>query len=401
MSKKILLLGGSMYILPVIEAIHNLGYYAITCDYLPDNIAHKYSDEYHNVSIIDKESVLKLAKELKVDGIMSFACDPGVETAAYVSEKLGLPTNPYQSVEILQNKVKFRQFLADNGFNVPFAKGYTELQSAINDIDKFRMPVIIKPSDSAGSKGVTKVYTAEGIKEAAEYAIGFSKTKSFIMEEFIEKIGYSSDTDSFSVNGELVFCSFSNQRFDDTAANPYTPSAYSWPSTMPQEIQSELRGELQRLFRLLDIKTSVFNIETRQGIDGKPYIMEVSPRGGGNRLSEVLRLASGADLITNAVRAAVGDEIVGIHEDPVYNGAWAEVILHSDADGAFDSLEFIPGFEEKYVVEKQIWVRKGDAVHKFTGANFAIGTLVLRFDTQEELEHYMVDVGSFVKVVVG
>ena len=398
--KKILLLGGSMYILPVIEAIHNLGYYAITCDYLPDNIAHKYSDEYHNVSIIDKEAVLELARSLKVDGIMSFACDPGVETAAYVSEKLGLPTHPYKSVEILQNKAKFRQFLADNGFNVPLAKGYTNWQDALNEADEFHWPIIVKPTDSAGSKGVTKVDTPNGLKEAAEYAISFSKTKSFIVEEFIEKIGNSSDTDSFSIDGELVFCSFSDQRFDGNAANPYTPSAYSWPSTMPENIQKELRSELQRLFRLLDLKTSVFNIETRQGIDGKPYIMEVSPRGGGNRLSEVLRMASGVDLITNAVRASVGDEIEGINGDPVYSGAWAEVILHSDEDGIFDSLEFIPGFEEAKVIEKQLWVKKGDEVHKFTGANFAIGTLVLRFTDQAELEKYMSNVNSFVKVVV-
>ena len=398
--KKVLLLGGSMYILPVIEAIHNLGYYAITCDYLPDNIAHKYSDEYHNVSIIDKEAVLELAKSLKVDGIMSFACDPGVETAAYVAEQMGLPTHPYKSVEILQNKAKFRKFLADNGFNVPMAKGYTSFERAMEDVSKFRLPVIIKPTDSAGSKGVTKVDKIEELEDAANYAISFSKTKSFIMEEFIEKKGCSSDTDSFSINGELVYCSFSDQRFDAAAANPYTPSAYSWPSTMPVEIQAELRSELQRLFRLLDIKTSVFNIETRQGVDGKPYIMEVSPRGGGNRLSEVLRLATGTDLITNAVRAAVGDEIVGISADPIYNGAWAEVILHSDQDGCFDGLAIDAEFEKKYVVEKNIWVKEGEEIHKFTGANFAIGTLILRFENQSELENYMDRTNEYIKVVV-
>ena len=398
--KKILLLGGSMYILPVIEAIHSLGYYAITCDYLPDNVAHKYSDEYHNVSIIDKEAVLELAKELNVDGVMSFACDPGVETAAYVSEKLGLPTHPYKSVEILQNKAKFRGFLETNGFNVPKSKGYYESCEAVKDAGNFRWPVIVKPTDSAGSKGVTKVEKPEDLTEAAEYAMSFSKTKSFIVEEFIEKQGCSSDSDSFSINGELVYCSFSDQRFDADAANPYTPSAYSWPSTMPDEHKTELRNELQRLFRLLDLKTSLFNIETRLGTDGKPYIMEVSPRGGGNRLSEVLRYASGTDLITNAVRAAVGDEITDITSDPVYNGVWAELILHSDDDGVFDKVEFAPDFESKYVYEKQIWVKPGDEVYKFTGANFAIGTLVLKFASQAELEYHMERIQEFVRVVV-
>lgn len=127
--KRLLLLGGSHYILPVIEAAHNLGYYVITCDYLPDNIAHKYSDEYCNVSITDKDAVLFTAKKLHIDGIMSFACDPGVTTAAYVAEKLGLPhCGSYESVSILQNKKKFREFLRENGFNVPMAKGYTLLR---------------------------------------------------------------------------------------------------------------------------------------------------------------------------------------------------------------------------------------------------------------------------------
>lgn len=85
--KKLMLLGGSRYALPVIEAAHELGLFVITCDYLPENIAHKYSDQYCNVSIIDKDAVLKVAQELQVDGIMSFACDPGVVTSAYVAEK--------------------------------------------------------------------------------------------------------------------------------------------------------------------------------------------------------------------------------------------------------------------------------------------------------------------------
>ncbi len=397
--KKVLLLGGSMYILPVIDAVHKLGYYAITCDYLPDNIAHKYSDEYHNVSIIDKDAVLSLAEELNVDGVMSFACDPGVETAAYVCEKLGLPTHPYKSVEILQNKAKFREFLAENGFNVPKAKGYFTCEDAVEDAFNFKWPVIVKPTDSAGSKGVTKVNGIEQLPDAANYAMSFSKTKSFIVEEFIEKQGCSSDSDSFSIDGKLVYCSFSDQRFDLESANPYTPSAYSWPSKMPDIYKNELRSELQRLFTLLNLKTSLFNIETRLGTDGKPYIMEVSPRGGGNRLSEVLSLASGVDLITNSVRAAVGDEIVGVDSDPVYNGVWAEIILHSDVDGVYDKLEIEPEFEEKYIVEKQIWVKPGDEIHKFTGANFAVGTLILKFDNQDEMEFYMDKISEYVRIV--
>ena len=396
--KRLLLLGGARYLLPVIKAAHDLGIYVITCDYLPDNYAHQYADEYCNVSIIDKEAVLEKARQLKIDGITSFACDPGVETAAYVAEALGLPTHPYESVAILQNKARFRAFLEENGFCVPKAKGYTDWKLAQQEADLFRWPVIVKPTDSAGSKGVTKVDRVSDLKAAAEYAIGFSKTHSFIMEEYIEKAGYSSDSDCFVVDRELVFCSFSDQRFDNNSANPYTPAAYSWPSSMPQQTQKELRAELQRLFRLLKLKTSIFNVETRLGTDGKAYIMEASPRGGGNRLAEMLRYASGTDLIENTVRAAVGLPLSGIQGDPVYQGVWAEVILHSEQDGAFQKVDIAPELMP-CVKELDLWVQPGETVHTFTGANHAIGTIVLEFETEEFLRRVMDDIPHYLKVV--
>lgn len=398
--KKLMLLGGLRYLLPVIESAHKLDYYVITCDYLPDNIAHKYSDEYHNVSIIDKEAVLALAKELQIDGIMSFAVDPGVVTAAYVQEQMGLPAfGPYESVCILQNKDRFRNFLTQHGFNVPKAKGFASIEEAMAEKYWYPWPVIVKPTDSAGSKGVTRVDRLEDLRPALEVAFAHSLSKRVIVEEFIEKAGCSSDTDSFSVDGELKFVSFSAQRFDEHAPNPYTPSAYSWPSTMTAEQEAELTSEIQRLLKLLGMRTSIYNIETRVGTNGKPYIMEVSPRGGGNRLAEMLRFATGVDLITNAVRAAVGDEVVAVEQKP-YNGHWAEVILHADKDGHFFSLDMDSMFKEKHVKQIDLWVKKGDKVSAFRGANDAIGTLVLQFDTEEELVLALAQQELWMQVVV-
>lgn len=395
--KKLLLLGGLRYLLPVIKSAHDLGYYVITCDYIPGNIAHKYSDEYHNVSIIDKEAVLELGKKLKIDGIMSFAVDPGVMPAAYVAEKMGLPhSGSYESVCILQNKDRFRSFLTQNKFNVPQAWSFSSAEDALKE--EYPYPIIVKPTDSAGSKGVTRVDSFDQLKPAVQIAIEHSISGRVIIEEFIEKEGCSSDTDSFSVNGELKFVSFSAQRFDLDASNPYTPSAYSWPSTMSAEQETELTSEIQRLLTLLKMNSSIYNIETRVGKNGKPYIMEVSPRGGGNRLAEVLRYATGVDLITNAVRAAVGDPIIDIEQRP-YDGHWAEVILHADKDGVFKELQISPNMVQ-YVIEKDLWVRPGDRVEAFNGANNAIGTLILKFDTAAQLKTALADQRSWLKVCI-
>lgn len=398
--KKLMLLGGLRYLKPVIDAAHKQGYYVITADYLPNNIAHKWSDEYCNVSIIDKEAVLREAQRLQIDGIMSFACDPGVVAASYVQNKMGLPSfGPFESVEILQNKDKFRMFLTKNGFNVPQAKGFGSVEAAMEEIYWYPWPVIVKPTDAAGSKGVTRVDKAEDLKPALEYAMEHSISGHIIVEEFIDKQGCSSDTDSFSEDGKLKFVSFCAQRFDTEATNPFTPAAYSWPSTFTEEQEEYLTSEIQRLITLLNLKTVVYNIEVRVAPNGKPYIMELTPRGGGNRLCEMLRYATGVDMITAITRAMVGDSILEPIEQKPYNGHWAEIILHADKNGVFDHLEISKDLPAE-VIEEDLWVEKGDKVESFEGANNAIGTLVLKFQTAEELETAITNQRNWLKVVV-
>lgn len=399
--KKIMLLGGIHYLLPVIKAAHEQGYYVITADYLPDNVAHKYSDEYVNVSIIDKEAVLHVAREKEIDGIISFGVDPGVVAAAYVQEQMGLPSmGPYESVRILQNKDLFRAFLADNGFNTPTSMSFSSKEEVKNQKSKIKnsigFPMIVKPTDSAGSKGVTKVSCMDELEDAVDEAFAKSIKGYIIVEEYLQQEGYSTDTDSFVLDGKFVFVSYNSQRFDANAANPYTPSAYTWPSTYTEEQELYLTNELQRLFDLLYMKTSVYNIETRIS-KGKPYIMEASPRGGGNRLCEMLRYATGVDLITAQVRAAVGDDInssfhhsitSSLCKSPfaIYNGHWAEIILHAEKEGIYDGIEIASSLPAE-VIEEDLWVKQGDKVEAFNGANDAIGTLVLRFEDKEQMEY--------------
>ena len=397
--KKLMLLGGIRYLLPVIKAAHEQGYYVITADYKEGNIAHKYSDEYVNVSVLDKEAVLKVAQEKNIDGIMSFGVDPGVVTAAYVQDKMGLPAfGPYESVEILQNKDKFRAFLTANGFNVPRARSFSSMEEALSDLDWYQYPVIVKPTDSAGSKGVSRVDSEDQLKPALQYAFDHAFKGNIIVEEFIEKQGCSSDSDCFSYNGKMLVTSFSAQRFDVNAVNPYVPAAFSWPSTFTSEEEEYLKSEIQRLITLLGMRTSIYNIETRVGTNGKPYIMEVSPRGGGNRLAEMLRYATGVDLITACTRAAVGDPISDIQEKP-YDGCWAEVVLHSKKNGVFKDLQIKESLPAK-VVERDLWVKPGDVVSGFEGANNAVGMLILAFKTNDELLDALEKQDSWLEVVV-
>ena len=398
--KRLMLLGGLRYLLPVIEEAHKLGVYVITADYLPDNIAHKYSDEYCNVSIIDKEAVLAKSRELKIDGILSHAVDPGVVTAAYVAEKMGLPFQcSYEAACILQDKSRFRQFLRDNGFNCPNAKGYTNAEEALKDVDYFNWPVIVKPVDSAGSKGVSRVDDPEKLLDAITYALSESHNGHFIIEDFLEKQGFSAGSESFVVDGKLLYNGFYDQYFDKNAVNPYTPSAEVWPSIMEQKYQNEIKSELQRIFTLLGVTTGLFNVECRVCTDGKVYLMEVSPRAGGNRLAEMLNYAADVNINEAETKKAVGLQVVNMHE-PNYKGHFAILVLHSEKEGIFQKIEIETTFREKHVIEEEIRISVGDKVGSFTGANAALGTLFLRFDSREELAEALETQSKWLSIIV-
>lgn len=386
--KRLMILGGSRYAIPVIQTAKKLGIYTITCDYLPENPAHKVSDEYVNVSIIDKEATLAAAQRLQIDGIISFGCDPGVVTAAYVAEKMGLPfQGPYKSVEILQDKGLFRQFLTENGFNVPHAKRYTDKNAPFADIDFFTWPVIVKPVDSAGSKGVTKVDTPEQLPQAVDAALHNSIGGSFIIEDFLVFEGYHSTSDIFVEGNQLKFVTYMDHQFDADSENPFTPTFNILPSTMQAEHQAVLTEETQRLISLLDLRTGLYNIETCVANGGKAYIMELSPRGGGGGLAVIQDLAYGTELIENEIRNAVDLPLKDIRQGEC-SGAWCSMVVHADCgkSGVLKCVSVDPEIEEKYLKITDLSVKKGDFVKPFTGANMALGELYLRFDSREELD---------------
>ena len=398
--KKLMLLGGLRYLIPVIKEAHKLGAYVITADYLPDNIAHKYSDEYCNVSIISKEAVLKAAQSLEIDGILSHAVDPGVVSAAYVAEKMRLPFQcSYKAACILQDKHLFRKFLFENGFNCPTARSYNKAEDALKDIGHFNWPVIVKPVDSAGSKGVTKVDNKNNLKDAIDSALSCSFSKKIIIEDYLDMVGAQSSADIFTIDGKLVYPAYSDQLFDAKAANPFTPAIEIWPTTMEQKYQDDLTRQLQHLISLLGIKTGIFNVESRVCSNGKAYLMEVSPRGGGNRIAELQEMATSQSLIRAEICKALSLPI-GKITVPKYDGVWCNYILHTTVEGTFVSVDIDEEFRSKYVKDEGLNVRVGDHVVPFKGANNSLGTLFLRAETREKLDKLLADIDKYVHIVI-
>lgn len=386
--KKILLLGGSAQQIVAIETAKRLGYYTVLCDFLKDNPGQYVADKFYLVSTTDKDAVLKVAELEKIDGILAYASDPAAPTAAYVAEKIGLPGNPYESVEILCNKDLFRKFLAENHFCTPKANGYENLENATTDLKcgKFKYPVIVKPVDSSGSKGVSRIDSFDDAKEKLESAMLFSRRKKIIIEEFVEKYGYQIAGDGLSVNGRLVFRYFANDHFNNKCVNPFVPISASFPYNMPKKIQDKVHAEIQRLLDLLHMQTTTYNFDMRIDSNYNVYLMEVAPRDGGNYIPNVIKYATGVDLVECAIKAAMGEEIKLRDVNP--QGYYSYFAVHSLEDGILEKVLFTEDGKQ-HIVENHLIRKKGDEIKSFTGANTTLGCLVMKFDNMEQMLHMM------------
>lgn len=386
--------------IPIIKLAKEMGLYVITCDYLPDNPGHKYADEYHNVSTTDLEGVLELAKGLELDGIIAYASDPAAPTAAYVAEKLGLPGNPYDSVKLCTQKDLFRKFLIENGFNSPKAKGYTEFEQAYADIDTYKFPIMVKPVDSSGSKGVVKVYDKNGLKEAVDEALSYSRSKRFIVEEFIEKKGYQVSGDGFSYNGKLVFTSYGNELYSGAGGTrEYVALGEFWPSLLSDELKRKIDNELQKLITALGMKTCAYNIEIILDKDDNVYVLELGPRNGGSYIPQLIKYATGVDLVKYTILGAIGEDCSDLKMSPT-KGCYSNYMIMSHKVGKFNRICFDEDFEKNNLLDVYCTYKKGDDVTPYKNTTDSMGTILFKADSVEQMIQLTNDIDKYYWVEV-
>jgi biotin carboxylase len=395
--KKIMFLGDAQSQIPPIKYALQEGYYVIVCDYSADNPGRKLANEFHNISTTDKEAVLILAIELKIDGVVAYASDPAAPTAAYVSEKLGLSGNPYKSVEILTRKDLFRAFLKDNAFNVPKSQSFNILEDAEKWLKKISLPVFVKPVDSSGSKGVTEVKHVNDFNAAFDYAMSFSREKLVVIEEKIVKQGHQVAGDGFVVNGELVFRCFADEHFDKLC-NGLVPIGQTFPSSHSTNLLDLAHQETQRLLKLLGMKTGALNFDFVFTKNGEFYFLELGPRNGGCLIPEVIRYATGVDLIKATVDAALGGDCSYITQKPV-EGFWSSYMVHAIEGGQFEEL-YRSKRAISRIVDMSFGVGKGCAVNKYSGSNDTLGMMVLRYESIEEMLNMVDNMENDIRVNV-
>jgi biotin carboxylase len=392
-----MILGGSENQLPLIKSSKELGYQTVLCDYSEDNIGKGYSDIFYCVSTLDKEAVLEVALKEKIDGIITNS-EPAMPTAAYVGNELKLPSNPYNSIVILSRKDLFREFLRKNGFNCPQSYYTDNYKDAIENITGFKMPLMVKPIDSSGSRGVSRINSISELKEAFDYAISFSKSKHVIIEEFIERIhDYMIGGDIFVLNGKVVFWGLMNC-LRDSKVNIYVPVGKSYPAFISDEQFDIIQDTIDLLLKKLKISFGAFNVELMFGSDNKLFLIEMNPRNGGNKIPEILKIITDVDLIKLTVQASIGVNNLKLSYDS--KGKYISTyILHSEENGILKEIKYSESIKDNIIKVSQN-KKIGDKVERFTNADKLIGIIFLQFKSLDEMIYKLDDIKELIEIEI-
>jgi biotin carboxylase len=379
--KKILMLGGADIQVSVIKKAKELGCYVITCDYLPKNPGHKYADEYHNVSTTDKDAVLALAQKLKIDGVLAYASDPAAPTAAFVAEKMGLPTNPYNVVEIMSRKDLFRDFMQKNGFLIPLAKAVKTYKEAKAFHELINKKAIIKPVDSSGSKGIFTIDINEDFNNKFQQALSFSRLGIIVIEEYIYKKGYQIGGDGFLVNGQLVFRCFGDIHFSKT--NSLLPCSVSIPTLHEKVLVDKVHDEVQKLLSAVGMKMGALNFDILVDENNNVYILEIGPRNGGNMIPELTEYCTGVDMKVYSIKMALGEDCsdLKLGDEKKY---FSHYVIHAQKSGIIKAINKTDKLQKALLYEHYNF-KVGDTVHRFNSSANRLGIMLLKYQSKDEM----------------
>lgn len=299
--KKLAIIGASYLQLPLVLKAREMGVETICFAWAEGAVCKDVCDHFYPISIIDKEAILKVCQEIGIDGITTIASDTAVVTVNYVASRMRLTSNPEEYSEITTNKYLMRQCFMDNG--VPSPKfTLAETENHLN-VDGFYFPLIVKPTDRSGSRGVEKVLCLDQLKEAVIRAQKESFEHKAIIEEFVT--GREISVESISFKGEHHILQITDKV--TTGAPFFVELEHHQPSTLSDEIKERIKTIVIQALDALHILYGASHSELKITEDGDIRVIEIGARMGGDFIgSNLVQLSTGYDFLKGVINVAFG-----------------------------------------------------------------------------------------------
>ncbi len=379
--KKLMILGAGIYQVPLIKTAKRLGIYTIAVSIKGNYPGFKLADKVYYEDTTDFETVTKIAREEKIDGIVTAGTDVAVITIGKVCDELGLCGLSYEAAKIASNKMLMKTEYEKLGVRtarfrkVSFSDG--DIKAACKELN---FPLIFKAVDTSGSRGIVVVPTEKDIDGASDIVKGATKLDYFIIEEFIT--GTEFGAQAFVKDGKVQFClSHGDYVYKgDTGV----PIGHFAPYELNKEIIEDTEKQLSAAVKAMKLDNCAINADFILSGDEKVYVLELGGRSGATCLAELVSLYYGFDYYEKIIKVALGEEVCFESKEANPN---ASHLIMSNKTGVIKKQEYTP--DDERVVDVQFDYSVGDSVRKFNIGPDRIGHIITRGNTLAEAKEVL------------
>ena len=371
--KKIAVIGANINSLPYYRRAKKLGYTIYGFAWAEGAVCKEYCDRFFPVSFQEKDKIAELCRELEVDGITSFSLESALPAVNYIAGKLGLEGNPDECMALIENKYTMRDCLAKSGVGIP---GY-RLVTDKNELKELRLafPLVVKPVDNGGKRGVTRVESPEMLEKAIDYALEYSSSHQALVEEYIE--GREFSVEYISYEGVHYFIAIT----DKVTSGPphFVELEHHQPACLTAEEEAGIKELVDRTLTSLKIRSGASHTELKMNADGELFIIEVGPRMGGDFITpDLVKLSTGYDFTEGVIRLATGDFTPPVLKKEGYAGVYflsgqtAEVRKYIDSPGAYDEIVDSELYKPEVTYAEKNSDRAGHFIYRSDKAKFEL-----------------------------
>lgn len=363
--KKILILGAGEMQIPVIQKVNEMGYESIALDYDENAIGFKYAMKKYVVSSNDADKVLAVAKLEKADALLTTSDYP-VNVVAKVCQILGLPSMSPEVANICTNKYLQRKLFSDNGINAP--KFYL-LSDSVDVASYKEYPYIVKPVDSSASRGVKKVNNAAELSEAIREAKKFSRAGQVLIEQYIRGKEFSVET--LTQNGKTTIVNITEKLVIGEEYGYFVEDTHIEPARLNAEDWQLIEEEVKKALKLIKADNCPSHTEVKLW-NGKPYIIEIACRMGGDYItSDLVPLSTGIDMLANLVKLSLG---IPVERERSINKVSCVQFLNSDN---YDRCKLFIDSNDPHIIRSEI---KEFSIHRIENSLDRLGYVIMQAD---------------------
>ena len=373
---KLAIIGASYLQEPLIQKAKSLGIETHVFAWAANDVGEKSADFFYPISITEKEAIWAECRRIGIDGICSIASDLAVGAVNYVASEMGLIGNSMESSSISTNKHLMKEAFCASNVPTPLSRQVESVDDI--DISSLTYPIIVKPVDRSGSRGITELFSGEGLSEAIERAKSYGFVKKALVEEFATGQEYSVECISWEGCHELLAIT----RKYTTGTPHFIETGHIEPSGLDPAMVERVRDVVFHALDSLQIRYGASHSELKIDNSGNIKIIEIGARGGGDCIcSSLVELSTGIDFVKGVI-----DVALGIKPDTQPKYAKSAAIRYILERYDLDAYERLRREHSEYIVESNI---PNDSWDSVTDSSSRHGYYIMQGEDAEVLKKYM------------